>query len=473
MQALALDESQPEASSGAWSTGLSQAEVAGYRSLLELGHGGMGSAWLAVTQGATDFERLIVIKRLRAEWALDSSAVGRFLEEARTAASVHHSNVVGIHQVGRDAEGPFLVLDYIEGATLGQLLDRNRVAGRRVPVGVVLRVALDMARGLRAIHSAVDPRGRELNILHRDVTLQNILIGVDGVTRIADFGIAKSLLASVNTNKNDLIGKLLYLPPEYLQRQPCDQRLDVYSLGLNLWIALAGGKRPWRTHSTVQLAWNICENGVPSLLTVVPDLAPELDQLVLRACDRDPARRFQTGTELVEALEGLGKQLGLATHDEVARAVESAVGPALERRRELVAKRISAARSELEAAQDATEEPEGASDTPAVSAGAAAADAGDALSVQQSEAVTQVVSDEDQPAELTASKPFPLAVLKTEAREPERSTEDTPAELQSPARELEPSARPGAQRAVLWALLGALIALLLVGFGAALGAWTK
>ncbi|MGE0323834.1 MAG: serine/threonine-protein kinase [Polyangiaceae bacterium] len=315
-----------------------RAEVAGYHTLFELGHGGMGSTWLAVTRDTTEFERLVVIKRLRAELSRDPEAMGRFMDEARTAACVHHANVVGIHQVGRDESGPFLVQDYIEGATLEQLLDWTAISKRPLNLETSLRIALDVARGLGAIHSAQDARGRPLGILHRDVSLQNILVGRDGVSRIADFGIAKSILASVATGRHDILGKLLYLPPEYLQRQVCCQALDVYSFGINLWMLLAGGRSPFRVQSDVQLVWAICEVGVPALRSSVPDVPAALAELVDQACARDVQGRFQNGQELARELERVVRSLGIMpSHDSVADVVEMELGETLGRRRARVA----------------------------------------------------------------------------------------------------------------------------------------
>ncbi|MBX3182379.1 MAG: serine/threonine protein kinase [Polyangiaceae bacterium] len=318
-------------------------EVAGYRALLELGAGGMGDTWLGITTDPNQFERVVVLKRLRAKHKPDPDAARRFIDEARTAASVIHPNVVGVHQVGRDEQGPFLVLDYVEGATLEQLLDFYKVVQRPLAPKVIARVALDIARGLAAIHGACDARGRALEIVHRDLSLQNILVGLDGVTRIADFGIAKSALTTVLTDRNYLVGKLLYLPPEYLKQLPSGQALDVYSFGVSLWMALAGGRAPWEFRSEVQLSWAICEVGVPSLGTVAPELPAAWIELVDRACARDPAERFASGAELLAAiLRFKEEQPGLiASREEVEAAVSAGFGPRLSMRRQRVAQRLS------------------------------------------------------------------------------------------------------------------------------------
>lgn len=145
-------------------------------------------------------ERLVAIKRVRDSSAPSKRASARFLDEARMTAQVHHANVVGLHHTGIDEEGPFLIFDYVEGESVHGLL---RVAGERggIPARIVLRIALDALAGLNATHEATDASGKPLGILHRDVSPPNILVGCDGVSRLADFGIAKSSLSSVVTDE--------------------------------------------------------------------------------------------------------------------------------------------------------------------------------------------------------------------------------------------------------------------------------
>src|SRR3954466_10921576 len=143
----------------------------------------MGTAFLARAEGAGGFERLVVIKRIRPE-KLEARSVDRFLREARLAAAIHHANVVGTQNVGEDASGPFIVLDYIDGASLDELLDRSLLKQQLMPVPIVLRIALDILAGLEAVHQLRDGQGVPLNALHRDVSLQNVSVGRDGVSRL-------------------------------------------------------------------------------------------------------------------------------------------------------------------------------------------------------------------------------------------------------------------------------------------------
>ncbi len=315
--------------------------VAAYELLFELGRGGMGSATLARAAGAGGFERLVVVKRMHRHLLEHPSAVQRFLDEARQAALVHHANVVGIHQVGSDAEGYFMVFDYVEGAGLDELVDRAGLRGAPVPPPIVLRIALDALSGLHAVHTARDVSGRDLSMLHRDVSPQNVIVGRDGVARLTDFGIAKSTLASVATDQKYLVGKLLYLPPEYLRHQPVGPSLDVYALGVSLWMALAG-REPWPDADEHQLLTHVLEQGIPRLSDSGVRIAPMVEDIVASACDPEPSLRPRSARIMAESIEALGRETGwIASHGEVAAFVESLMGPDLELRRERTAAQVA------------------------------------------------------------------------------------------------------------------------------------
>ena len=313
--------------------------------LFELGRGGMGTAYLARALGAGGFERLVVIKRLGLEVRGMEGSLERFLDEARVAARLHHVNIVGTHQIDRDSVGPFIVLDYIEGGSLDELIEAAELRGERLPVPVALRIAEDALAGLHAVHEATGPDGRPLRILHRDLSMQNVLVGVhDGVARLSDFGVAKSALSVTRTNPGSVVGKVLYLPPEYLRGDPVGPTFDIYALGITLWMALTGVE-PWPDLDDMELARAIAFDGVPSLDGLV-DVAPEVRALVARACDRDPRKRFQSAREMAIALERWERQCGwVATHAEVAACVERLLGDRLRARREAVARIVAAPRA--------------------------------------------------------------------------------------------------------------------------------
>ena len=319
-----------------------------YETLLELGRGGMGRAVLARAVGVGGFERLVVVKRMHQHLLSEPEATRRFIDEARLAAYVHHANVVGIHQIGNDSEGLFLVLDYVEGGSLDEVVDRAVLRGEPLPVPIVLRVALDALAGLRALHDARNAQGQHLQILHRDVSPQNVLVGRDGLARITDLGIAKSAIMAFSTDKAFLVGKLLYLAPEYLRRDRVGPTLDIYAMGLTLWTVLAG-EEPWPGADEAQLVAHVLQDGVPPVSSVA-SVPPQLDAIIAKACSYDPSKRYQSAKEMADAIEAMGRETGwIASPSDVASFVESLLGVDLERRREHIVAAL--ARRQSSAAQ--------------------------------------------------------------------------------------------------------------------------
>lgn len=269
------------------------------RELFPLGKGGMGTTYLACTMGAAAFERLVVVKRLHDRHADDPIQRRRLIEEAELAACVHHAHVVSVVHAGQDSRGVFLVLDYIEGATLSQL--RRQLAPGRVPTPVAVRVILDCLGGLAAIHGAKNHRGVPLQIVHRDITPENILVGLDGSTRVTDFGIAKGVHSAVHTEPSRLLGKTSYLAPEYIETGEFGPLADIYAMGVTLWTTLVGAN-PWRGLEEAQVL-------VRAMTMDIPDPPPEagvpseLLPVLRRACARHPKDRFQSASEFARALE--------------------------------------------------------------------------------------------------------------------------------------------------------------------------
>jgi eukaryotic-like serine/threonine-protein kinase len=311
-------------------------QVGAYHVLFELGRGGMGSVHLARSIGPQGVERLVAIKRAREALAPGSEVGDRFLDEVRVTALIHHANVVSVHQAGADERGYYLVFDYVEGESLDGLVTRAAARGERLPLRVVLRIVLDALAGLQAAHTATDAAGRLLGILHRDVSTHNLLVGRDGVTRLSDFGIAKSTLSSAVTEQGEVQGKLVYMAPEYVQKLPVDRTIDVYAMGVTLWVALAG-KEPWQDSTVAQILRFILMHGVPPPSSMGIEVDSEIEAIVARACSRDSGFRFQSAREMLDALEAAGKKLdAIASHVEVAEYVESVVGAELAKRREAI-----------------------------------------------------------------------------------------------------------------------------------------
>lgn len=320
-----------------------------YEVLLDIGSGGMGTISLARATGEPvgvgGFTRLVALKRPHGALASDPEVLRRFLDEARLLAQVHHANVIGIHQIGSDGGGHFLVLDYVEGGTLDELMTHVILRRKKLAPPVVLRIVSDVLAGLHAVHEAVDAAGQPLRMLHRDVSSQNVLVGRDGVARLADFGIAKAITSSTVTDKAYLQGRVPYMAPEYLRRESVDRRLDVYAMGVTLWSAIAGDL-PWPDASEAQIVHHVVHGGIPPLSAAGVVVAPAIEALVSRACDSDVGRRFATAREMLDAIEELGRHTGwIASHAEVAAIVDELLGRDLAARRAAIAGRVSSPHS--------------------------------------------------------------------------------------------------------------------------------
>jgi serine/threonine-protein kinase len=311
-----------------------------YEVLFELARGGMGTVELAIARGRVGVERLVAIKRIRPHLMSEAEVVSRFLDEARIISQLHHANVVGLHHASEDDRGYYLVFDYVEGETLSGLIDLAALQQRTVPLPILVRIILDGLNGLNAAHEAKDANGRPMRILHRDVSRQNLIVGRDGVTRLSDFGISKSTLHSTVTNQNYIAGKLIYMPPEYLSRAPVDRRMDIYAMGVTLWVAIVGHE-PWLDDSEAQILARILKEGIPMLSSVGVSVPTEIETIVARACESNASDRFATARQMIDALEDFGKRNGaLASQVEVAEYVEAMAGAALDERRKVIAERL-------------------------------------------------------------------------------------------------------------------------------------
>jgi serine/threonine-protein kinase len=310
-------------------------QIGSYQVLFELGRGGMGTVYLGRIVFPGGIERLVAIKRAHPRLSASPEVTERFLNEARLTAHVHHANVVGVHHIGSDDDGHYLVFDYVEGESLAGLCDRIPRT-ERLPPRIAIRILLDALSGLHAAHETVDSDGKSLGMLHRDVSAENLLVGLDGVTRLTDFGIAKSALSSVVTEEGVVHGKLVYLAPEYLRRENTTRALDVYAMGVTLWIALTG-TIPWRDRSGAEVLQAILQEGIPPLSSEGVQVDPVLANIIACACEQKASRRFQTARQMLDALEEYGRTANaVASHVEVAEYVERIVGGGLKARREKI-----------------------------------------------------------------------------------------------------------------------------------------
>jgi serine/threonine-protein kinase len=303
-----------------------------YQVLCRIGRGGMGSVYLCRLSSQGGFRRLFALKLLRKHLLADSAAAHRFLEEARLSGHIHHPNVVSVVDAGFHASQPYLVMDYVEGGSLKDLLAAH--ASSRPP-HLILPIVLDALAGLHAAHTLVGDDGTPLNIVHCDVSPENLLVGIDGVCRLTDFGVARHGEAS-NGPSQVTHGKPAYLAPEQITNGRVDCRADVFAMGVVLYKALTGLKL-FESATVEETLHAVRARKIEPPSTVGLRPPPSLDFVCMRALERDPERRFASAQEMMMELRRIAlRESLLAPTSDVAAWVRESVGHDLTRRRLIV-----------------------------------------------------------------------------------------------------------------------------------------
>mgnify|MGYP001394890399 CR=1 FL=1 len=294
-----------------------------YELLIEMASGGMATLYLARILGPQDFEKLIAIKRIHPHLAKKPSFVHMFLDEARIAARIHHPNVVTTFDMGQIDGAYFIAMEYVHGQNLTDVLRTAIREPSKLPWQLVVRMLADAASGLHAAHELTSDDGKNLGVVHRDVSPQNILVSYDGHVKVTDFGIAFAAKKLEQTESGILKGKVSYMSPEQTRGEPVTRRSDIFALGIVLWEALCL-KRLFRTPNEASTLLRVREAKVPRLQDVRPELPAALEAIVSKALARRPEDRFATAEELSEALEKLLVDQGrVVTRKHIAASISS------------------------------------------------------------------------------------------------------------------------------------------------------
>jgi len=304
-----------------------------YELIGKLGTGGMATVFLARTAGEAGFQRLFAIKVLHPHLAVEGDFIRMLLDEARIAARLHHPNVVPIVDLGSHQKVYYVAMEYIEGCSLSALLKKHRDSR---PARLLVPIVLDMLAGLEAAHSLTDDAGTPMNLVHRDVSPQNVLIGIDGSARITDFGIARAESRLNITRPGQVKGKIAYMSPEQVRSAELDRRSDVFSAGAMLWSMLTGRKLFQADNDAATMS-NIVHMDIPLPSTVGLQPPAVFDAICLCALQRDPSRRFASAQEMEDALrETATKANLLGSRRELAAWVTETFHEELAKRREVI-----------------------------------------------------------------------------------------------------------------------------------------
>ncbi|MDP2341811.1 MAG: serine/threonine-protein kinase [Deltaproteobacteria bacterium] len=273
-----------------------------YVLLGRIGHGGMGKIYLAHAPGPAGIEKLLVVKRLHSHLTGDPVLVSSFLDEARLSMALNHPNIGHTFDVGEVDGRYFMVMEYIDGQNLGVVLRTAKRTGPYPKSTLWGGIFLSVLDGLHAAHTARDARGRPLQIIHRDVSPQNVLLTYEGLPKLVDFGIAKAAMRVQETDAGTLKGKYAYMSPEQVRGEPLDARSDVFAAGIVLWEMLAG-RRLYKAETIVRSVERVLQEPPISPVRVNAECAPELAKVCLKALAKDKNLRFESADAFKDALE--------------------------------------------------------------------------------------------------------------------------------------------------------------------------
>ncbi|MET0411085.1 MAG: serine/threonine-protein kinase [Polyangiaceae bacterium] len=305
---------------------------------MPIGTGATATVFLARTRGVAGFEREVALKLVHAHLRADEESKLHLLDEARLAARIRHPNVVPVTEVESDPFGVFLVMDYVEGDTLSGLVRILRDRNQRLPPRLAARIMNDALAGLHAAHELRDPDGQLVGLVHRDFSPQNILVGVEGVTRLADFGVAKAASRAVRTKTGLVKGKIAYMSPEQARGHRLDRRCDVWAAGVVVW-ELITGRRLYEHEDEVATLLSIVTQDPPRLRDVIRGVPSAIEEAVSYALTSDLNARCPSAEALRSLLEAAWQDIGgMASTPEVAAFVRATVGAKLNERRAFAAR---------------------------------------------------------------------------------------------------------------------------------------
>jgi serine/threonine protein kinase len=275
-----------------------------YALVSPLAVGGMGEVFLARLEGARGFEKPCVIKKILPHLAAAPDFVERFVAEARVLVKLSHGNIAQVLDMGVEDGAPYIALEFIDGKDARKVLARLRDRQDAVPLGFALYVASKVLDALAYAHRKRGDDDRELGLVHRDISPQNVLVSYEGEVKVIDFGLAKSTLSTAKTSPSILLGKFLYMSPEQARHQRVDRRSDLYAVGLLLYELIAQ-ENPFAAGGMADLMARVQNPQIPPLRSVEPRCPQPVHELVMKALAVEPAQRFQTAEEFRARLQSV------------------------------------------------------------------------------------------------------------------------------------------------------------------------
>ncbi len=285
------------------------ATIGRYQIVGRLASGGMAEILLGKLLGPSGFERAVVIKRILPHLAAEPRFVTMFLDEARIVARIRHPNVVQVHELGQEGDELFLVMEYLDGESAFGLMKRLRHAREELPLGLAVHIVAEACAGLHAAHELRDDRGYGQNLVHRDVSPQNVMVLYDGQVKVLDFGIAKGADSKHRTEAGQIKGKFAYMSPEQCKSERLDRRSDIFALGIVLF-ELTTGRRLFARDGDLRTLKAVCEEPVIAPSNIVAGYPERLGAICQRALSRLREDRYQTALEMRRDLLAAMRDIG-------------------------------------------------------------------------------------------------------------------------------------------------------------------
>jgi len=289
---------------------LPSAQLGKYQLIRRLAMGGMAELFLARATALHGFEKLVVLKRILPQHAESEDFIRMFLAEARLAATLHHPNIVQVYDIGEEGGAYFFTMEYVQGQDLRKMVRAARKQSVPIPLQHVLHIVTGVAAGLNHAHDKNGRDGKHLGIVHRDVSPSNVLVTYEGGVKIVDFGIAKAAAANSHTIAGTLKGKIPYMSPEQCRGEAVDRRSDIFSIGTLLW-EMTTGSRLFAGDNEFAILSRVGKGEVPLPSSIRPDYPPELEKIVMRAMQVNPADRYETALDLQIDLEDFAREARL------------------------------------------------------------------------------------------------------------------------------------------------------------------
>ncbi len=314
-----------------------------YEFLVPVAEGGMASVWAARMRGTHGFQKTLAVKMMLGSISDNETFEQMFLDEARIASRIHHPNVVEILDLGDENGVLYIVMEYVDGEPLSAIF-RTAIRKGGIPLGIAVRIVADAALGLHAAHDLKGDDDHPLGLVHRDVSPQNILVSYDGNVKIVDFGVAlANTRGSEKTEVGTVKGKASYMAPEQALGKALDRRTDVFALGIVLF-QVTTGKHPFKGENDIVTLHNTIERPTPAPSTLVPSYPRPLEAVVMKALEKDPAKRYQSAAELEAALDRVMPPTAPRVRPtDVAKFVREIVGDRGERRRDALRQAVKLA----------------------------------------------------------------------------------------------------------------------------------